>query len=91
LPANGSGSLDALEGKVIGRRMQRHRPQEFIRFLKAVERAVPPGKAIHVGSTTMPTTSTRRGGAGSHAIAASAVKIAAYPGSAGLIDLSTNV
>ncbi len=27
--------------------MQRHRHQEFIRFLNAVERAVPPGKAIH--------------------------------------------
>jgi transposase len=28
--------------------MQRHRHQEFIRFLNAVERAVPPGKVIHV-------------------------------------------
>ena len=28
--------------------MQRHRHQEFIRFLNAVERAVPAGKVIHV-------------------------------------------
>jgi len=31
-------ALDILEGKVIGRCMQRHRHQEFIRFLNAVER-----------------------------------------------------
>src|SRR5207302_622542 len=30
-------ALDILEGKVIGRCMQRHRHQEFIRFLNAVE------------------------------------------------------
>ena len=32
---------------MIGRNMQRHRHQEFIRFLNAVEREVHPGKAIH--------------------------------------------
>jgi transposase len=41
-------ALDILEGKVIGRCMQRHRHQEFIRFLNAVEREVPAGKAVHV-------------------------------------------
>src|SRR5437016_12002419 len=41
-------ALDILEGKVIGRWMQRHRHQEFIRFLNAVERAVPADKAVHV-------------------------------------------
>jgi transposase len=41
-------ALDILEGKVIGRCMQRHRHQEFIRFLNAVEREVPPDKAVHV-------------------------------------------
>ena len=30
-------AFDVLEGKVIGRCMQRHRHQEFIRFLNAVE------------------------------------------------------
>ena len=33
-------ALDILEGKVIGRSMQRHRHQEFIRFLNAIEREV---------------------------------------------------
>ena len=33
-----------LDGTVIGRCMQRHRHQEFIRFLNAVERAVPAAK-----------------------------------------------
>ena len=41
-------AFDVLEGKVIGRCMQRHRHQEFIRFLNAVEREVPPEKAVHV-------------------------------------------
>ena len=41
-------ALDILDGKVIGRCMQRHRHQEFIRFLNAVERQVPADKAVHV-------------------------------------------
>ena len=41
-------ALDILEGKVIGRCMQRHRHQEFIRFLNAVEHEMPADKAIHV-------------------------------------------
>jgi hypothetical protein len=41
-------ALDILEGKVIGRCMQRHRHQEFIRFLNAVERQVPADKTVHV-------------------------------------------
>jgi len=40
-------ALDVLEGSVIGKCMQRHRHQEFIRFLNAIERAVPAGKLIH--------------------------------------------
>ena len=40
-------ALDVLEGKVIGRCMQRHRHQEFIRFLNAVERQVPADKSVH--------------------------------------------
>jgi transposase len=40
-------ALDVLEGKVIGRCMQRHRHQEFIRFLNAVEAEVPAGKIVH--------------------------------------------
>src|SRR3954469_19311004 len=41
-------ALDVLEGKVVGRCMQRHRHQEFIRFLNAVEKTVPAPKAMHV-------------------------------------------
>ena len=36
-------ALNILDGTVIGRCMHKHRHQEFIRFLNAVERAVPPG------------------------------------------------
>ncbi len=40
-------ALNVLEGTVIGRCMQRHRHQEFIRFLNTIEAAVPAGKVIH--------------------------------------------
>ena len=40
-------AMNILDGTVIGHNMQRHRHQEFIRFLNAVERAVPAGKTIH--------------------------------------------
>ena len=39
-------ALDVLAGKVIGRCMQRHRHEEFIRFLNAVDSEVPVGKRI---------------------------------------------
>ena len=39
-------ALDILEGKVIGRCMQRHRHQEFIRFLNAIEAQVPARKIV---------------------------------------------
>jgi transposase len=41
-------ALNVLDGHVIGRCMARHRHQEFIRFLNAIEREVPAGKLIHV-------------------------------------------
>src|SRR6195256_3347850 len=41
-------ALNVLEGNVIGRCMQRHRHQEFIRFLNAIEAEIPAGKIIHV-------------------------------------------
>jgi transposase len=41
-------ALNLLDGTVIGRCMQRHRNQEVIRFLNAIERQTPPGKVIHV-------------------------------------------
>ena len=39
-------ALNVLDGSVIGRCMQRHRHEEFIRFLNAIERVVPAGKLI---------------------------------------------
>ena len=41
-------ALNVLDGSVIGQCMQRHRHQEFIRFLNRIERDVPAGKLIHV-------------------------------------------
>ncbi len=41
-------ALNVLDGTVIGQNMQRHRHQEFIRFLNRIEREVPRNKAIHV-------------------------------------------
>jgi len=41
-------ALDVLEGKVIGRCMQRHRHKEFIRFLNAINAEVPAGRSVHV-------------------------------------------
>jgi transposase len=40
-------ALNVLDGTVIGRNMQRHRHQEFIRFLNTVEAQVPARKAVH--------------------------------------------
>src|SRR6195256_569129 len=40
-------ALNVLDGTVIGRNMQRHRHQEFIRFLNTIEEQVPAGKVIH--------------------------------------------
>lgn len=41
-------ALNVLTGEVLGRNMQRHRHQEFIRFLNEIERSVPAGKVVHV-------------------------------------------
>ena len=40
-------ALNTLDGTVVGRCMPRHTHGEFVRFLNAVERAVPAGKVIH--------------------------------------------
>jgi transposase len=41
-------ALNVLDGTVIGRNMQRHRHQEFIRFLNLIEAQLPVGKVVHV-------------------------------------------
>lgn len=40
-------ALNVLDGTVFGQNMQRHRHQEFIRFLNALERDIPAGKVVH--------------------------------------------
>ena len=40
-------ALNVLDGTVVGRCMPKHTHKEFIKFLNAVERAVPAGKVIH--------------------------------------------
>src|SRR4051812_12262460 len=41
-------ALNILDGTLLGRCMQRHRHQEFIRFLNTIEAEVPVGKLVHV-------------------------------------------
>jgi transposase len=41
-------ALNVLDGTIIGRNMQRHRHQEFIRFLNTIDAEVPAGKLVHV-------------------------------------------
>jgi len=64
-------ALDILEGKVIGRCMQRHRHQEFIRFLNAIEREVAADKRSTSCSITTPPISTQRSLPGWRGISAS--------------------
>ena len=40
-------ALNILDGTVIGHCTRRHRHHEFIRFLNAVERAMPAGMVVH--------------------------------------------
>src|SRR5271170_292263 len=41
-------ALNLLDGTVVGQCMQRHRHQEFLRFLNRLERDIPAGRLIHV-------------------------------------------
>jgi transposase len=41
-------ALDLLEGKVIGDFHQRHRHQEFLKFMRRIDREFPGDKALHV-------------------------------------------
>jgi transposase len=41
-------ALDVLTGEVIGRCMPRHRHEEFLKFLRTIEREVPAGLQIHL-------------------------------------------
>jgi transposase len=41
-------ALDVLTGKVIGECLPRHRHEEFLKFLRTIEREVPKGLAVHL-------------------------------------------
>ena len=41
-------ALDTATGKVISQNMQRHRHQEFIRFLNTIHRSIPADRPVHV-------------------------------------------
>ena len=41
-------ALDVLTGKVIGRCLPRHRHEEFLKFLKTIDREVPRGLQVHL-------------------------------------------
>jgi transposase len=58
-------ALNVLDGTVIGRNMQRHRHQEFIRFLNAINAEVPAGRPSTSSSTITPPISMPRCGNGS--------------------------
>ncbi len=53
-------ALNVLDGVVIRQNMQRHRHQEFIRFLNAIEARTPPAKSSTLSSTIMPLTNTQK-------------------------------
>ena len=53
-------ALNVLDGTIIGRNMKRHRHQEFIRFLNAVDAQVPTRKDIHAVVDNYATTSIPR-------------------------------
>jgi hypothetical protein len=57
-------ALNVGDGTVLGRCMSQHRHQEFVRFLNAVERAVPAGKLIHAIADNYATHKHPRSGPG---------------------------
>jgi transposase len=78
-------ALNVLDGTVLGRCMQRHRHQEFLRFLNAVEAAVPAGKLVHaiLDNYTAPTSTPRSwpGSGGTRAGPSTSSRPPAAPGS----------
>ena len=41
-------ALDVLTGKVIGECLPRHRHEEFLKFLRTIDREVPTGLQVHL-------------------------------------------
>ena len=63
-------ALNVLDGTVIGKNMARHRHQEFIRFLNAIEAAGPAGSQVHAIRDNYAAHKHRRCARGSTAIPA---------------------
>ena len=42
------GTLDVTSGKAVGRCSKRHRHQEFLAFLRLIDRETPPGLDLHL-------------------------------------------
>ena len=61
-------ALNILDGTVVGRCMPSHTHKEFIKFLNAVERAVPAGKIIHAIADNYATQSIPKSETGSPTI-----------------------
>jgi len=53
-------ALDVTTGKVIGQRMPRHRHQEWLKFLRAIDRATPKALDLHLIADNYATTSIPR-------------------------------
>lgn len=64
-------ALDVLTGRVIGQCLPRHRHEEFLAFLKTIDREVPGGLQIHLILDNYSTHSTRPSNAGSSVTSAS--------------------
>jgi hypothetical protein len=64
-------ALDVLKGEVIGRCMPQHRHQEFLKFLKAIDRSTPKHLDIHGIADNYATHKSRRSKTGSPNILAS--------------------
>ena len=58
-------AMNSASGKVISLCQQRHRHQEWIKFLRLIDDATPPGKELISSPTTTPHTSTPRLAGGS--------------------------
>jgi hypothetical protein len=41
-------AVDIATGKVIGQTQRKHRHQEFLRFLRTIDRGTPPGLDLHL-------------------------------------------
>ena len=57
-------ALNVLEGTVIGECMSRHRHQEFLKFLRKLDRETPSDLTLHSSWITTPRTSTTPWGDG---------------------------